>query len=368
LSEEGPGAQSVSESAEPSQQRFWLPRLLVLGGAILFGLVALEVLLQLFYVPPANIRFKQDVQILTEMGMNRAATILEHDDELFWRLKRNVAISEREGSFFGLISNNQGFREDHEIPIPKPAGQKRILFLGDSCTFGFGVEHTESFVNRSEGELRKKFPDRDWECINAGVPAYTLFQGWRYLMTEGFDLNPDMVVVCFGGAEPTPWDGISDLEHYDHWLASRPAKWLQWSRICQITCRAMAPRPKVQKKAWGKMEKKPRLSPFEFQQLLNKICHQSSERRIPVVFLVWPFRVQVDGTEASHTLWQQVPLAMKNRPEITVVDLSLYFREAVKTQDVGELFIDRGHTTAKGHVVVAQGVVEAVERHLVDEQ
>jgi len=87
-----------------------------------------------------------------------------------------------------------------------------------------------------------------------------------------------------------------------------------------------------------------------------------------VVFLVWPFRVQVDGTEASHTLWQQVPLAMKNRPEITVVDLSLYFREAVKTQDVGELFIDRGHTTAKGHVVVAQGVVEAVERHLVDEQ
>ena len=51
LSEEGPGAQSVSESAQPSQQRFWLPRLLVLGSALLFGLVALEVLLQLS-IPP----------------------------------------------------------------------------------------------------------------------------------------------------------------------------------------------------------------------------------------------------------------------------------------------------------------------------
>mgnify|MGYP003949010545 FL=1 len=364
MSEENLPAQELTESSPPSQERYWLPRILVLAGAILFGMVGLEVLLQLFYSPPANIRFKQDVKVLNEMGMSQSAAVLENDDELFWRLKPSLNMPKGEGAFYGLISNSQGYREDHEIPTVKPAGQTRVLFLGDSCTFGYGVDYKDAFVERSEVELRKQFPALDLECINAGIPAYTLFQGWRLLETEGFDLDPDVIVMCFGGAEPTHWDNMSDLDHYEHWLVSRPSGWLQWSRICQITSRAMAPLPRIRKKTWNRTGMTPRLAPYEFQLLLNSVCEQSLTRRIPVIFLVWPFRVQVDGTEPGYTKWQEVALSMMQRTDITIVDLSAYFREAIKDQDPDDLFIDSGHTTAEGHAVVARGVVEVLGRQL----
>lgn len=80
-------------------------------------------------------------------------------------------------------------REDHAIPKPKQPGQIRLLFLGDSVTFGYLVSHTETFVQRAEEELRARFPDASIECINAGVPGYTLFQGWGFLETEGYSYS-----------------------------------------------------------------------------------------------------------------------------------------------------------------------------------
>lgn len=364
MSEENLSEQEVSEFSSPPQGRFWLPRILVLAGAILFGIVGLEILLQLFYRAPANIRFRQDMKVLNDIGMSQSAAVLKNDGELFWRLKPSLDMPRGDGVFFGLISNSQGYREDHEIPVVKPTGQTRILFLGDSCTFGYGVDYKDAFVDRSEVELRKQFPALDLECINAGIPAYTLFQGWRLLEIEGFDLDPDVIVMCFGGAEPTYWDNLSDLEHYGHWLASRPPSWLQWSRICQITRRVMTPLPKPREKSWSRPSRKPRLTPYEFELLLNMICQKSSTRQIPVIFLVWPFRVQVDGTEPGHTQWQEVALSMMQRKDITVVDLSVYFREALQDQDPDDLFIDSGHTTAEGHAVVTRGVVEVLGRQL----
>ncbi|MCP4816166.1 MAG: hypothetical protein GY888_26925, partial [Planctomycetaceae bacterium] len=132
MSEENLPEQELTESSPPTQERYWLPRIMVLAGAIVFGMVGLEVLLQLFYSPPANIRFKQDLKVLNEMGMSQSAAVLENDNELFWRLKPSLNMPKGEGAFYGLISNSQGYREDHEIPNVKPAGQTRVLFLGDS--------------------------------------------------------------------------------------------------------------------------------------------------------------------------------------------------------------------------------------------
>lgn len=108
----------------------------------------------------------------------------------------------------------------------------------------------------------------------------------------------------------------------------------------------------------------PRLNSYEFQILLNTVCEQTTLRGIPVIFLVWPFRVQVDGTEPRYTAWQEVALSMMQRTDITIVDLSVYFREAVKDQDPDDLFLDSGHTTAAGHAVVARGVVEVLGQQL----
>jgi lysophospholipase L1-like esterase len=54
--------------------------------------------------------------------------------------------------------NAQGFR-DRERVRPKPSGMYRILVLGDSVTFGFGVQPEESFTRLLEAELKERVPE-----------------------------------------------------------------------------------------------------------------------------------------------------------------------------------------------------------------
>ena len=43
-----------------------------------------------------------------------------------------------------LTTNSRGLRE-RELPLAKPAGARRVVFLGDSVTFGAGVNDDEPF-------------------------------------------------------------------------------------------------------------------------------------------------------------------------------------------------------------------------------
>ena len=87
-------------------------------------------------------------------------------------------------------TNSQGFR-DREYP-PK-ASSFRILGLGDSFTFGFGVEEGESFLALVEDGLR----DGAVEVINGGLVGGGPESAARLLEVEGPRLEPDLVVLGF---------------------------------------------------------------------------------------------------------------------------------------------------------------------------
>jgi lysophospholipase L1-like esterase len=54
--------------------------------------------------------------------------------------------------------NSSGFRDDVEYPSALTPGKRRVTFVGDSCTAGYGVKNVEDrFVNR----IRRLHPD--WE-------------------------------------------------------------------------------------------------------------------------------------------------------------------------------------------------------------
>ena len=104
--------------------------------------------------------------------------------------------------------NSRGLR-GREHSLSKPEGVYRILFLGDSITFGFGVKEEDIFVNVLERELNSQFaslPDQKrFELINAGIGNYNTKQEFAYLREEGFRYEPDEVVVMFyiNDLEPT---------------------------------------------------------------------------------------------------------------------------------------------------------------------
>lgn len=88
----------------------------------------------------------------------------------------------------GVSINSRGLR-DYEHTLSK-GNKTRILALGDSFTFGNGVEQDETFLRVIETKL-------DVEVINAGVPAYGQDNQLEYYKEEGYKYNPDIVAIFY---------------------------------------------------------------------------------------------------------------------------------------------------------------------------
>lgn len=91
-------------------------------------------------------------------------------------------------------TNSLGLR-NREVAQPKPERTYRILALGDSTVFGWGVPRAATFSQRLEQELNAAQDALNVEVINAGVPGYSLYQVWTYLRREGIRLEPDLLIV-----------------------------------------------------------------------------------------------------------------------------------------------------------------------------
>ena len=98
-----------------------------------------------------------------------------------------------------LTTNEDGLREA-KVGREKPAGETRILVLGDSSNFGQGVSGAELWTTQLEGLLQPRFeaagrgPVR---VINAATPGWTTFQGLEVLRGLGGEYSPDLVIAGF---------------------------------------------------------------------------------------------------------------------------------------------------------------------------
>jgi hypothetical protein len=89
----------------------------------------------------------------------------------------------------GMI-NSFGFR-GHEYPIEKTANAFRILALGDSFTFGQGVEEHDIYTTLLERELAERHPEKHIEVINTGIMGYSAIDEMNLLHRIGDLIDPD---------------------------------------------------------------------------------------------------------------------------------------------------------------------------------
>ena len=94
-----------------------------------------------------------------------------------------------------LITNSRGLR-DREYNANEKTDLK-ILALGDSFTFGEGVEMEETYAKVLERILKEQYTGKNIEVINIGVPGYGNDQELRVLKKDGKYYKPDLVLVGF---------------------------------------------------------------------------------------------------------------------------------------------------------------------------
>jgi hypothetical protein len=111
----------------------------------------------------------------------------------------------RQGNAVWHTTNDQGFRTP-EFQQAKAPDTVRLVFLGDSFTFGEGVYDEDVYPRQFQrlAEESHLFGDKKVEAINLGVGGYNTIQEWALLRDYARYLNPDMVVLGYtvNDAEP----------------------------------------------------------------------------------------------------------------------------------------------------------------------
>ena len=153
-----------------------LRRLALILGGILFAALLVELLLRTVYTIP-------------EVA-NPLYSFHQSDPALGWSCKPNVRMRFRRPDFDAEIAQGpDGWRRPEPAPPSNPS--RRVLFLGDSFTWGWGVSQGELFTDR----LQQRLPDT--AVYNRGVNGFGTSQEYLLLQQELARHKYDAVALMF---------------------------------------------------------------------------------------------------------------------------------------------------------------------------
>ncbi|MBL4681060.1 MAG: SGNH/GDSL hydrolase family protein [Pseudomonadales bacterium] len=143
---------------------------LLFSCTIIFSLFISENILRYFYVIPSPIGNYYPLEIAK---LGKAIHIDQMEFDIWYEY------------------NSSGFR-DKEIKVKKPVFQKRILFVGDSITEGFGVSDTKRYSNQILEHLGFGYEGINVAQLATNPPTYL-----DNIAKFGVALKPDLVVMGF---------------------------------------------------------------------------------------------------------------------------------------------------------------------------
>ena len=122
--------------------------------------------------------------------------IYENDPHRVYRVKENLdylhKTSEYKARYF---TNAQGFRTDKEqktINVEKPIITYRVMYLGPSFAFGWGVDYEQSYAYLISKGLHAS--NKKIEIINVGTPSQAMNFQLSWFEKKGYMYAPDIIV------------------------------------------------------------------------------------------------------------------------------------------------------------------------------
>ena len=159
-------------------------KLAAIALSVLLTLLVVELALRLLWTPPSW----------------RSHSLFRPHDVYGWAPRPGITGTHATPEYCHQASNTrQGFRGSEVFSAERPADVRaRILFIGDSFTYGLGAENSQTFVEL----VNAAFPDV--EVINSGANGYCTRECAAVLDHLGPALRPDLTVYVFY------WNDIED--------------------------------------------------------------------------------------------------------------------------------------------------------------
>jgi lysophospholipase L1-like esterase len=308
----------------------------------------------------SRIIYKIDLPYFTDMNGKREQLQLP-DNELGHRNKPNFDGWLVATEFKNRIqTNSDGFRGRHDF-LSNKGGKLRIMALGDSFTFGFGVEEDDVFVKKIAAILQDRL-SIPVEVLNLGVAGYgtiqefLLFQKYKYL-------KPDIVILGFFARDAFAEEGGNDLvdnyrffHKYIEGKADQNENYLSFTRRSRIFLKKYSNLYRLTELYFGGYFRKKYLPERENLELRRVAWGLTSnyllrfdaelQNQNIVCFLVWiPFPSTI--VSQNHSVADNIAaLGLHN---IILMDPL----EAMKSNPMNYYYSLDSHWNAKGHDLVA---------------
>ncbi|MCA8957300.1 MAG: hypothetical protein KDC87_14590 [Planctomycetes bacterium] len=250
------------------------------------------------------------------------------------------------------------------VAVPKPAGHKRVLVLGDSYAFGFGVAEKDTLAAQLQRALAA--PHREVEVLNAGVPGYHTGQELQVLVRNGSKLAPDLVVlVYYANDNITPtflYDPRLRIVYVDElplpdWIKRVMARSILYSKLTKAYTAWLTHR--------GALDSRGERHWPTTRARLQAIAGWCRAQRIGLVLAAIPaLDNSIDFINKTHVYNRDHDrlLTFAKGAGIAVADLRAVLLQRAKP--IEDLFVSRkppdSHLTGEGYRLLAAAVVEAI--------
>ncbi len=363
---------TVSSSLENLSLKAMRQNIFLAFGSILLILVVMELIIRLFNPiqnklqnPPGGKWAILPEQVWTE----------PHPTLGWYHQKQKKAILRKDPMEVEVNTNSEGFRGIREYQKQKPTTVRRILSLGDSFVFGWGVKDTETFSAQLEAG------NSNLEVINLGVAGYGIDQIMLSFRTIGKQFNPDYVLI---GAFPEDfWRATRaytdagygkpffKLQKGNHlFLNNVPVKspeTLNYVQFPEIVEYSLLERLFLNSVIYRYLKWKTlrlardlgwidpdlseewRLSQAILKELVSEVRTMGAE---PIILIIPP-KIWMKDTKPTSV--EKSIERFGKRENISVINTTPYLIDAVKKSNVSNFYIQNDeHWTAKAHQLVAE--------------
>ncbi len=298
---------------------------------------------------------------------------MEFDRELFWRLPRQ-GWRDRVPVQIGPMH----LREHQHPSVPHGRPERRVLALGDSSIFGWGVGAQDGFAHQLELQLAQSCPSWHWVVINGGVPGYSSHQSLGLLERLSEQVDPDLLIVgnLFDDAMHWRWTDRQLEERLASPLALASMGMRALTRSTQLgragTCqlrvhgperfrrRESIPWETLRLYAEEPIEGPVRVSLEDYRANIDAMLDHIEARGGRAVGLLLARESEVRGLDRDPLMdqYRQAMTGIMAARGYPAVDLAPAFSAALAEHDT--LWLDEIHPDSTGHAIIARELASAI--------
>lgn len=274
---------------------------------------------------------------------NSRHSFVEPDPTRIWKLRPGTKNYGRD-----IFINSDGFRG--EELLPDSAGRKRLIMIGDSCVFGWGVGHGETIAARLSDDFSEN--GHDVEVINAGVPGYSSLQALNHLKEILKTHRPDIVTIQIGWNDSWPTPSMTDRD-----IISRGTWLISFNYFVRKLWVVRLASYAISKRYYEKFEiantpgdLRRRVPLAEFRANLIEMIRLSRENNALPVLVTLPQRMPLRKLAIANYLALLPEIA--DATGVQLIDLVPPIQS--EREENGHLFVDDIHFSAEGSKVVAK--------------